>query len=213
MKASTLLVSLACAAALARWAGAQSESPLPPDASSGAVSEKASVVGMLPHQKQGKPLDAKERNPFAELVRVEAVGEAEDTSTEESNIRAVLASLKVSGVTRGDAGAMKAQLGSFILEEGRELEQIIPNQTDVLKVTKVSEKLVEITWVDVEGSEQPRKHIIELDLSPKVLTRLPSPGGESDGGPLSPVDPRASEKRALNRIELASPNDSPSPVE
>jgi len=213
MKTLATLTFLVCAAVPAPHAGAQTEASVPPAAPAEATSEKAAVVGMLPHQKQGKALDAKERNPFAELLPVEAVGEAEDTSTEETNIRAVLASLKVSGVTRGDAGGIKAQLGSFILEEGRELDQIIPNQTDVLQVTKVSEKLVEITWVDVEGSEQPRKHIIELDLSPKVLTRLPSPGGESEGDTLSPIDPRASEKRALKRIELASPNDSPSPVE
>lgn len=213
MKTPILLISLTVAAGLASIVYGQNDLIVPPSAPFEAVSEKAAAVGLLPHQKQGKVLEPKERNPFAEQVRVEAAGEVKDANSEESKIRAVLMTMKVTGVTRAGDGRLKGMLGRFVLEEDRELSQIIPNQTDILKVTKVTDEQVEITWVDVEGSEQPRKHVIELDMEAKVGVMLPSPGGETDGQLLSPIDPRAAEKREQKRHELTLRNDPLSPAE
>jgi len=213
MKILTIQLMLIAAVGFAPEVMAQNNILDPSSAPVEAASEKAAEVGLLPHQKRGKPLDTKERNPFAVLVQVEPSGEAKDANSEESRIRAVLMGMKVSGVGRTSTGGMKAQLGGLFLEEGRELSQIIPNQTDILKVTKVNEKQIEITWVDLEGTEQSRTHIIELDLDPKVRTQLLAPGSEGDGGMLTPIDPRAEEKRAVKRMELTSRNESPSPAE
>ncbi len=213
MKILTIELTLAFAVVLVPAVFGQGNPLVPPSAPVEATSEKAAAVGLLPHQKRGKPLDSKERNPFAEQVQIESTGEVTDTNSEESKIRAVLMGMEVSGVGRGSNGRMKALLGGLFLEEGRELSQIIPNQTDILKVTKVNEKQIEISWVDVEGTEQPRKHVIELDMDPDIRTQLPSPGGEGDGVMLTPIDPRAREKRALKRTELTSAGETASPAE
>ena len=147
------------------------------------VSEKAAAVGMLPYQKRGDTLDKDERNPFAVRVEKKQNVSTTDGTTEESKLRGRLNQMRVQGISRGEGG-YRAQVGGLILEEGRMVPQLIANQTDVLKVSKVSEKTVEITWVNEEGAEEPRKHILALDIRPMVRSALPAAGG------MAPMDPR-----------------------
>ena len=150
------------------------------------ISEKAALVGMLPHQKRGTEVDANERNPFAHRVEIVKTEAKRDTNSEEAKIRAVLNGLRVVGITNGKNG-LKAQVGSLILEVGRAVPQLIPNQTDRLRVTKVSAKSVEIKWIDEEGAEEPRKHVIDLDLTPRINTALA--GSSEEGKRMFPIIP------------------------
>jgi hypothetical protein len=150
------------------------------------VSEKAAAVGMLPHQKRGEILEEKERNPFA--AKVEFVeNSSANTNTEESAIRAKLSELREisMGISHGEDG-YSAQVGGLILKTGKIVDQLIPNQTDKLKVIKVTEKSVEISWLNEEGAEEPRKHVLELDMRPLVGQILPG----TTGGKLELIDPR-----------------------
>ncbi len=171
------------------------------------ASEKAAAVGMLPHQKRGNEVDANERNPFAHRVEIAQATTEEDTNSEEAKIRAVLNGLIPTGITNGRNG-LKAQVGGLILEMGRPVPQLIPNQTDRLRVTKVSAKSVEITWIDEEGAEEPRKHVIDLNsLKPTVETILP--GSSEEGTRKHPIDP----KKFLKTGAIANSVPPPSPVE
>lgn len=152
-------------------------------ADSNEVSEKAAAIGMLPFQKRGTELQAEERNPFAERVIVRNSVAAGNPNTEESKLRSRLSEMKVTGISRGEHG-YTAQIGGMILKEGEMVDQLIPRQSDKLRVTKVTDKTVEISWVNEEGAEEPRKHVLELDLRPLVATKLAGNGG------VEPIDPR-----------------------
>ena len=57
---------------------------------------------------------------------------------------------------------------------------MIENQTDVLRVTRIDDKEVEITWIDEEVTDQPRKALIPIKLTPEISFILPGPdkGGQ-----------------------------------
>ncbi len=50
---------------------------------------------------------------------------------------------------------------------------MIENQTDRLRVTRITDKQVEITWIDEEVAEHPRKLLIPINLNPDVSFLLP----------------------------------------
>lgn len=142
----------------------------------------AAEVGVLPSQKeqmvQKYLVDSEERNPFATRTKGSAGKIAVDTQSEESRIRSVLESLSVSGISKGGSG-YKAQLGSIILSEGELIPRLIPGQADDLRVTRITPKLVEITWVADEEALSPRQISLPVDLEPKVAVMLPTASSAS----------------------------------
>ncbi len=148
----------------------------------GEAAETAAEVGVLPEQKekmvQQYTLTDEERNPFAARTKGSRGKVAVDTQSEESRIRSALETFAVSGISKG-GGGFKAQLGSIILSEGELIPRVIPGQTDELRVTKITPKFVEITWVGDEEAVAPRQVTMSVDLEPRVAVMLP---GASAGG-------------------------------
>lgn len=134
--------------------------------------ESAADIGILPSQKIPATVDAGDRNPFATRTPG-PVGPDIDTESEESRIRQIFAGLRVTGRVPASKGVPRVLVGDLILKEGGELPQLIENQTDRLRVTRITDKEVEITWIDEEVAEQPRKLLIPINLNPNVTVLLP----------------------------------------
>jgi hypothetical protein len=136
--------------------------------------ESAADIGILPSQKIPATVDSGDRNPFATRTpEQENFGEGFDIESEESRIRQIFAGLRVTGRVPASKGAPRVLVGDLILKEGIELPQVIENQTDRLRVTRITDKQVEITWIDEEVAEQPRKLLIPINLDPDVSFLLP----------------------------------------
>jgi hypothetical protein len=145
-------------------------------------------IGLLPEQKLAmRPedkIDPKRPNPFAERVKTKEVKTTEVTETEEIKIRRIFDTLKISGITKSD-GKYTALLGDLILEEGAQVAPVIANQTQILRVTRVTEKLVQIAWIEGTGMEGavPRSINKLVELSPRVGVLLAGqPEGSKEAG-------------------------------
>jgi hypothetical protein len=144
-------------------------------------------IGLLPQDKaELRPedkLDIKRRNPFAERKKVNQNKPTEQVETEESRLRAFFDKEKVNGIFKL-GGRNSVTLGRLSLEEGQILRPIIPNQTQILRVIKVTDEELEIGWVEdaTPGLEPsvPRKIRKRINLQPEVKA-LPSGVEESDG--------------------------------
>lgn len=136
-------------------------------------------IGYLPQDKADlRPEDKiniKQRNPFAERKKVVAARPTEQVETEESKIRTFFDKLQVSGLLRmGDKRVVT--LGRLTLEAGQTVPHVIPGQTQILRVIRVEDNLLEIGWVETAGYDTsvPRKILKKIDLSPKVSQLLAS---------------------------------------
>ncbi len=132
-------------------------------------------IGLLPQDKaELRPedkLDMKRRNPFAERKKAAPNKPVEQVETEESKLRAFFDKEKVNGIMKfGDKHIVS--LGRLSLEEGQIIRPIIPNQTQILRVIKVTDAELEIGWVEdaTIGLEPvvPRKIQKKINLRPEV---------------------------------------------
>jgi hypothetical protein len=124
------------------------------DGSSVEINQNAiRAIGPLPEDKTAEPLAKGERNPFAERATQKKVEIAEGDS-EDARLKKKLSALPISGVVVGSGGTVKVMMGSKLLAEGDRLDPILADQTALLRVSKVTEKMIEISWVgDVAGSQ------------------------------------------------------------
>lgn len=128
--------------------------------------------------------------PFAERAKPKEAKTFETVETEEIKIRRVFDGLKISGLTKFN-GKFSALLGDLIVEEGAQLSPVVHNQTQILRVTKVTDKLIEIVWVEGPGQEMaaPRKIVRRVELKPKVGVLLAAqPPGSSDLNAMTYLD-------------------------
>jgi hypothetical protein len=141
----------------------------------------AEDIGVLPDQKTAMALkstvDPEARNPFAARTIDEGLTIVQDTRSEEGRIRAVLDGFIVNGIAKSSNGGYSAQLESIILKEGQLLPRLLKDQVDQLRVTKITDRLVEITWVGDEDAEKPRQVAMKVDMTPTVEVVLPQPKG------------------------------------
>jgi hypothetical protein len=151
-------------------------------------------IGMLPEEKLGfrpeERLDPKRSNPFAERAKAKEAKAVETVETEEIKIRRVFDSLKISGLTKSN-GKFSALMGDLIIEEGGQIKPVIPNQTQILRVTRVTDKFVEIVWVEGAGYETvaPRRIIKRVELNPRIGVLLAAqPIGSADPNAMTYLD-------------------------
>jgi hypothetical protein len=175
---TTLILQIAVPCALVAGALAQAPPVLP----GGSYPATAAEVGMLPDQKRAEAdasrLQEGVRNPFATRTDKSPSGPvAKDTQSEEARIRAALDKFTVNGFAQSPDGSLTAQLESIILKEGELLPRVIEGQVDDLRVTKITAKLVEFTWVGDEDADNARQVTKAVDMSPKVAVMLPAPTG------------------------------------
>jgi hypothetical protein len=151
-------------------------------------------IGTLPEEKLAmRPedrLDPKRPNPFAERAKPKEAKAVETVETEEIKIRRIFDTLKISGLTKIN-GKYSALLGDIILEEGAQLGPVIQNQTQILRVTRITNKFIEIQWVEGVGFESvaPRKIVKRVELNPRVGVMLAAqPAGSSDINAMTYLD-------------------------
>lgn len=137
----------------------------------GSLPRANASIGLLPDDKKPVLLEQDERNPFA--VHTEKTGPTvlAPKDTEETSLRALVSRLPISGITRS-YGVTKVLLGSFMVEEGQTLPVLVPRQTESLKVLAVSEKEVQLSFVEKDGSTGKRTIELPVDLSPSIRYQL-----------------------------------------
>ena len=134
-------------------------------------------IGFLPQDKADlKPedkMDLKRRNPFAERKKAVANKPADTAETEESKLRSYFEKIPVSGISK-IGGKLTVTLGRHNLEAGDVLPQVISGQTQILRVLRVEQNLLEIGWVEQASPDiaAPRKITQRIDLTPTVKVLL-----------------------------------------
>lgn len=137
-----------------------------------------------------------ERNPFGLVsVPTEEPGAAAppQTETEENRLRRILGSMRVSGVS-GTPGAYRIVLGSMQLKEGERLPKLFADQAEVLRVSRITEREITISFEETDPELPPRTIGLGYDLRPRPQSLLPGelfgrlvpfgPGGTPDLEPL-----------------------------
>jgi len=144
-----------------------------PCARAEAPAAEKNSIGELPEEKSSDLLRPKERNPFVRR-EVKMAEVQEDKESEESKLRGVINSLKITGVIRG-GGTMKVLLGDLILKPGAPVPPLIEGQTEQLVVGPITDKQLEIDFVETESRAEPRKILVPIDLKPKIKGYIAPP--------------------------------------
>lgn len=130
------------------------------------------VITMKPSDKRPLVVKANERNPYARRAPGREELNEDGESAEETQIREVLTSLPVSGQSLGKNG-LRILLGDIILEQGRLLPSLLPDQSENLRVLEVNPESIVFAWLDVETGEPTGKTLqIGYDLTPSVSYSL-----------------------------------------
>jgi hypothetical protein len=125
-------------------------------------------IEMRPSEKRFLTLKASERNAYSNRAPKEDKNKDEEHNVEEIAIRKKLDALSVSGTSRNSNG-LRLLLGDILLERGMVLPQLIPNQTQHLKVVDVAEEKIVLGWLDVESGELTGKTLqINYDVKPVI---------------------------------------------
>jgi hypothetical protein len=176
MKLSLTYTSLCAVIGLMSFAGSQ-------EAPTAAVSEQSiRLIGPLPEDKIAETLKKGERNPFAERAVTQI--NQEDGESEDAKLRSILSRLPISGAIKDRDGRFKVLIGRRLLAEGDKMPWLLEGQTSLLRVSKVTDKLVEISWVEDQAGVTPRKVTRPVRVNQPLIEQvlqLPSEGGK-DGG-------------------------------
>lgn len=139
-----------------------------PPAAPAAAFAPGRMIEMRPGDKRPLLLKDNERNPYAKRSLEETQSAPEESNSEELRIRQRLGELRVTGRSQGPNG-LRVLLGDIILEEGRVLPQLLPNQSESLRVVEISEDTVVLGWLDLETHELTGKTMqVAYDLTPSV---------------------------------------------
>lgn len=146
-------------------------------------------IEMLPDEKRALTLKPSENNPYAKRAVVQEETPELEQNSEEVALRSKLSSLQVTGSSRSPRG-MILLFGDILIERGRVLPQLIANQTQLLKVTDVTNEKIVLGWLDTETGELTGKTMqINYDLAPNVRHILQGQGqrgGELEMGIIRP---------------------------
>ena len=133
------------------------------------------AIGILPEDKTPAVVTETERNPFGKRA-TKAVAAQAETESEETKIRSVIENLPLGGMASGSA-IVKTLLGPYPVAEGNTLPDMIPGQTEKVRVLSVTEERVELGFVDKDGRAETRKISLLIHLKPTVRVKL---GGSAD---------------------------------
>ncbi len=130
-------------------------------------------IEMKPNDKRPLSVKDEERNPYAKRApeEEEVVENSEDS--QENQIRTRLLEMPIGGSSVSSNG-IRILVGDISLEKGKTLDQLIPDQTENLKVIDITQNEINFGWLDVETGELTGKTMqIAYDLSPGVRYLLP----------------------------------------
>lgn len=123
-------------------------------------------VLLKPSDKTSETLRPEERNPY---VSAKSENEEIRNNNEENSIMDKLKQLAVVGTTRSPDGKLRVMLGDMILEAGKLVPQLLPEQSIELFVSGLYEDQIELQWVEKKNTGLPaRTFSIPVDLRPYV---------------------------------------------
>lgn len=167
--------------------------------------ERVQYTLFLPEEKTPELIKPEENNPF----EAAADQNEKEGDTEENRVRDMLLQMPAKGGGNGPEG-MRVMLGSMRLEAGQMVPDVLPDQQVKLKVKSISPTQIEMVWVEKKPTGLPPKpFVIDVDVSPRVRYKMPSPGA-ADAGGIGTM--RMEGISAFTRAETVSrplPNDSP----
>lgn len=128
-----------------------------------------------PDKREPATVQEAERNPFG-LVSLPPT-EVEETATiqaetEEERLRRILGNMRVSGMS-GSPGAYLVLLGSMQIKEGQRLPKLFADQAELLRVTKVTDREIILSFEEKDASVPPRTIGLGYDLRPRPQSLLP----------------------------------------
>jgi hypothetical protein len=205
-----LLAPLLAAAAVAH---AQQSAFNPQDsASSSAHTEQVKYTLLKPQDKTSETVKEGERNPYSK-GEAQLVSEEQKGTNEENQIRDRLVKLRVVGASPGPEG-LRVMLGDMVLEPGKFVPQVLPEQTVMLRVGSITPQSIELIWVEKKPSGLPaRTMVIPVDLRPSVRTLLKGQpteknqwgkdgGGKSDA-PITLLFPEVAQTAGSSPAQMA----------
>jgi hypothetical protein len=138
---------------------------------------------IMPDEKTPESVKPNEVNPFSKLSNLVE----DDSSSEENQVKELLQSLPVAGVSTTAEGGKRVMLGGFKLERGTIVPQVLPGQTVKLRVNSVSDTALEMVWVEKKNTGlPPRMLIIPFNVKPSIRVQLVGSGavaGAAAGAP------------------------------
>jgi hypothetical protein len=140
------------------------------------------AIGPLPEDKVADTVKKGDRNPFAERRVAESA--KEDGESEDAKLRSMLDHMDPSGVIKDNNGRFKVLFGRTLLAEGDKFPNMLEGQVALLRVTKVTEKTVEISWVEDQVNAQARKVIRPVRVNQGAIEQrrpVPSADGKMGG--------------------------------
>lgn len=145
---------------------------LDPAAAAAANFAPTRMIDMRPDEKRPLMLKLTERNPYARRAPEQEDISDEGENAEEIQIRERLNSLRVTGSSRGPQG-LRILLGDIILEKGRNLPELLEDQSESLQVVEVNEESLVLSWLDAETGQPTGKTMqIPYDLTPSISYAL-----------------------------------------
>jgi hypothetical protein len=141
------------------------------------------ALGPLPEDKIAETIKKTEYNPFAERQATQLT--KEDGESEDSKIRTILNRIPVSGIMKDTDGRFKVLFDGRLLGEGDRLPKYLGNaQTTLQRVSKVTEKVVEFSWVEDQAGAPPRKVIRNVRVNQPIVEsvrKIPGDDGQASG--------------------------------
>jgi hypothetical protein len=137
---------------------------------------KVKYTLIMPDEKAPELVKTSEATPFGGVLDET---DKQNESGEEIRVSEKLRAMKVVGKSSAKKWVM---LGDLILRKGDLVPPIIGNQSVQLLVRDVTPDYIEMVWVEKKPTgQEPRRLMIQTDVSPRVMQRLPGGGSGAEG--------------------------------
>lgn len=133
--------------------------------------ERVQYQLVLPDEKTPETVKPEEHNPFES--ESEAQGRLAPGDTEENRVRDRLLKLPVVGTKRMADGRMRVLLGNIILETGKPVPPVLPDQQVQLHVKNITTEYIELAWQEKRATGLPPKlMMIQINIAPRVRYQM-----------------------------------------
>ena len=122
----------------------------------------------MPGDIKPEKITAQERNPFERRVELQTEDDRGTELSEEDRIRQKFHDFKVRGGTAG----VRVLISDMILEKGKKVAPVLPDQTINLVVSELTTDEIVLTWIDDLDKKRPRTIVVPYDLTPRVASLM-----------------------------------------
>lgn len=144
--------------------------------------ERVQYQLLLPEEKTPETVKPEERNPFES--ESESQNRLAPGDTEENRVRDILLKLPVVGTKRMPDGRMRVLLGNIILEAGKPVPNVLPEQRVELKVKNITTEYIELAWQEKRATGLPPKlMLIPINISPRIRYQMLGQTGDAASSP------------------------------